>query len=516
MDHSPRGRKVLLAALAWAGLSSLSHASSKNSAPKTVPSLPAPVVTVSVPNVSVNLLPTGIPGGSAVVPSAIGAQLPEVRIPGVEPQSAERQQKIIAILSSRDGAQVPAEQQRGMAAELFGEGKAMAAQGESAVPGSESSAAPLAAAGSSAGGPQAPVPTPRFNAKRGAGLRGRAADWLTYKKLFYRSMYWYTVTHIQGMWPSYLKKIDAGRARGELPLSEHREFFAHMRVMGLTGRFYVLGYAPRDDNDVAREARETFAKYFTHPGVGQKERDAFNRFVDRARTYNAARRNKTNFRKHLRDALLATAVLPVGEIAAYYDARLKNDAKKQTDGFQASGGAATVLQGFRETVLETLAQEDKASKSRIVAANVLGSFAAGGPTMTSDFDVEAVSADGSNKDLKAFMTRLENNWRARALIIDGKPVSAHDQHPVTVHDNAIPPRRGVIDRIHYTDYLVVSHHPELVEDLQRAKGEPPPFTTSYRFGPLEKLGRFAQYAIVYLTTFQAELAAKLGNKSAAH
>lgn len=336
------------------------------------------------------------------------------------------------------------------------------------------------------------------------GLRRAVADQYHHARLLAQNYYWYSVTHIVNMWPSYLTRWTEAKAKGAANVSRPRAFFAYMRIAAISGRFYVLGAAPLEDDAVIVSFRADLLRWFDAPGaVGARELAAFDAFTARAKAYNAERRAPSNMRKHIRDALLKASTMEPSKLAPFFDSLLLEETARETADFQNKGAQKRILDAFRREMLDTLAEEPEGAKGRIRAAILLGSFATGSAGPKSDFDVELLTDGGSGARSVAFIKRLTDRWIA---------TGHHARNPVTVHDFPSTPTRGIIDLVHTGDYLVISLDERLAAELQRKPGEYAP--TMIRTGSLRgKVNRAVQYGVILASTYIGGLKARLGASS---
>lgn len=337
--------------------------------------------------------------------------------------------------------------------------------------------------------------------------RPTVADWYHHTRLLAQNYYWYSVTHIVDMWPSYRKRWGEAKEKGSANVSRPRAFFAYMRIAAGSGRFYVLGAAPLEDDAVIATFRADLARWFDAPGaVGARERAAFDAFTARAKAYNSERRAPSNMRKHIRDALLKAATMEPAKIAPFFDSLLLEETARETADFQNKGAQKRILDEFSKEMRDTLAEEPEGAKGRVKAAILLGSFATGSAGPKSDFDVELLTDGGSNARSAAFIKRLTDRWIA---------TGRHAVNPVTVHDFPSTPTRGIIDLVHTGDYIVLSLDAELAAALQRKPGEYAPRmvrTGSLRGG----VNRAVQYGVIVASTYIGELKARFGSAPAGH
>jgi len=339
------------------------------------------------------------------------------------------------------------------------------------------------------------------------GLRQAIVDQYHHQRLLFQNYYWYSVTHIVNMWPSYKARWQEAREKGAANVSRPRAFFAGMRVAATSGRFYVLGSAPLEDDQVILGFRADLVKWLDAPGViGPRELAAFDAFTARAKAYNSERRAPSNMRKHLRDAIIKASTMEPAKIAPFFESLLLEETARETADFQNKGAQKRILDAFTKVLHDTLAEEPQTEKGHVRAAILLGSFATGSAGPKSDFDVELLTDGGSSSRTPAFIKRLTDRWIA---------TGHHARNPVTVHDFPSTPSRGVIDLVHTGDYILISLEPELMESLQRKPGEYAPKmirTDSLR----GKVNRAVQYGVIIGSTYIGELKARLGYKPASH
>lgn len=356
-------------------------------------------------------------------------------------------------------------------------------------------------------------------------------DQLRYYRAYAQELRYYLVENIVGRtrkWPDYENKADSTRRgrilkglvagtpdrlekwsglaaaakdrvqRRRIPaVAQSRSFFAHMRAFGLTGYFYLMGFSPRGDQKVIDEAIGIYDRYFRSPDLGKKEKEAFLAFLERARDYNASRRNISYMRKIIRDTMLDASVLPAKKVAAVFSAKLTGP----TNDFQ-QGEAPKILADFQRVVEEEivaerrLAEEQGQGKSRVTAVVLIGSFATGAATRSSDFDPEVVTADGSSKRVDDFGRRVDERWKA--LYPD-----KGTRIPVHFHETALPESKRFLRMMIDTRYLVFSPEKALVEALQAKDGEPAAFSQMRDFGPLGwgRFLRFLHFAAIYLVSY---------------
>jgi predicted nucleotidyltransferase len=471
-------------------------------APGLIPglaALPSPSLSVSAAPAAgpFSLSAAALPAPNSVIPAVLPA--PEAKVPAaLSPERQARYQELSSRISAGSKA-APGEQSK-TAADRFFEPSRTAA-----VPGEAPELGPVAAGVSATLAPAAPARRQvrsdadalrREPYRPEAGGLAALKDRWHHARLLAGHLYWYTVTHIADMWPAYQEKILRLAAQDEpAPVSRARTFFSYMRVMGETGIFYTLGFAALNDQDVLQESRRTFARFFDGPGIGAPERQAFERFLGRIAVFNKAHRAHSNMKKHIRDALLAASVMPARAIAPFFDSLALQDKTAEIEDFQREG-AAEVLKTFRRVVQETLAEEPD-SPDAVLGVVLMGSFARGAATPTSDLDAELIVRDGREGRVQAFSDRLVARWEALGLQKD---------NPVTPHEHPLHPSKRLLALVHVSgDFLVFSNDRALEDALSPRPGEPPAFVMVRHRTLRGWLGRTCEYAAVYAVTLWTDL-----------
>jgi predicted nucleotidyltransferase len=325
-----------------------------------------------------------------------------------------------------------------------------------------------------------------------ASLRERLSDSAHFSRLWAQNLWFYVVQNIVMKWKPYHGEWLNLKAAGiRPPVSKPREFFAHMRVMGQTGDFYIMGFVAREDEAVIEEGIASFRKYFDSPEVGRRELKALEAFIERARHYNEGKRSTTYFRKIIRDNLLKASVMPPDRIAGFFDGLYVQQQAASAADFQGQR-AADILERFREVMLEELAAEPQGVKGRVRAAILIGSFAYGAATPASDFDVELVTEGGSDARLAIFVKRMTERWKAEGW---------QSKNPVTFHMFPFTPSRRLVRMVHDAPYLVISPDERLAQTLATREGEPPAFAMPREMTRLSGFKRALQYGAVYLTSW---------------
>ncbi len=502
MDHKSRVAVPALILL-WSGFS-LPALGVELKTPDVSPELPSAVAAPSLPSAALPELSAGlsIPAAPSL-PAAPAIAVPEQARIYLSPAAAQaaavaqgRFGSIVEQLSAPKLAAMPAEQGKDLADRAI-DGSAPRAgssdAGDAVSAGGDAAQTP---SGLSPSQPQTVAPALTVpgvtKLERPSSLRQRLSDRINFQKLWAAHLWFYVVTNIRMKFPPYYAYWKKRVASGEIPpVSKPREFFSYMRVMGQTGEFFVLGFAARDDQAVVKEAGETFRKYFDAPEIKAQPGiyKAFDGFVERARNYNVERRAPSNFRKLVRDNMLKASTLPVAKLESFFDGLYRDQAR--TSDFQ-HGGAAAILNRFQEIVDEELRKEPEGVRGRIRGVVLIGSFASGAATPTSDFDGELVTDYGSPVRVQGFIDRVLARWNA-----EGRQKT----NPVTFHEHPLPFSRRVIRMVHDCPYLVISPDPAVVSELAMRPGEAPAFRPSPKLTAKGRALRWLQYAAVYASTF---------------
>lgn len=497
----PLSAQTRLGALGEAGANGASGVSvnstlSGPAAPAFSPSLTAASLNPSL------AAPAPAAAPSAKPASAVAAAKPVAPVPAALPKN-EAVRATLEALAPEKLERISGESAKALSGRLLGleEGRADSAE---AVSGRFAASAPDLDPSSDRGVEPAHEPRAPEPARPTYGLRRTLADQFHHARLLAQNYYWYSVTHIIDMYPAYQQRWDEAKAKGAANVSRPRAFFAHMRIAAGSGRFYVLGAAPLEDDAVISTFRADLLRWFDAPGViGPRELEAFDAFTARAKSYNAERRAPSNMRKHIRDALLKAATMEPSRIAAFFDSLLVEETARETADFQNKGAQKRILDAFKKEMMDTLAEEPEGATGRIRAAILLGSFATGSAGPKSDFDVELLTDGGSNARSVAFIKRLTGRWIA---------TGHHARNPVTVHDFPSTPTRGIIDLVHTGDYIVISLDPALEAELQRKPGEYAP--RMVRKDSLRgKVNRAVQYGVIVASTYIGQLKARYGAAS---
>jgi predicted nucleotidyltransferase len=316
-------------------------------------------------------------------------------------------------------------------------------------------------------------------------------DHYHHARLWAQNVWFYHVVNIVAKWRPYHAKWRALAASGAVPpVSRPRAFFAHLRVIGLTGGIVVLGSIPRDDAAMLEEARRSFARYFDSPKIGAREKAAFSDFLTRAVDYNAGKRAITNLRKIIRDSMLEASAMPVENVAAFFDDIYRDGAAQQAVQYQ-NGAAAALLRKFERVIIDEIRMEPRHAKGRVLGVILIGSFATGSATPKSDFDGEIITAGGSAARLNGFVERVKKRWEQEGL---------QSANPVTFHMYPLTGSRALIRMIHHSSYLVITPYADLAAELAMKDGEPPGFAVDRALTPVGRILRGIQFAAVYLTT----------------
>lgn len=466
-------------------------------------SVSAPAAALAPSLTAVSLSP------SLIVPVAPAVVAPVAAVQGVPAAAAgEGVRAALAALAPDNLGKISGENAKALSAQALGldEGRAKDSEAD-AVAGLSAASTPDLDPPSGHDAPGARTPASPSRRAVSPGLLGRVEIKLHYAKRWIQEYYWYSFTHIIDMWPSYKTRWEKARSEGTLNIARPRAFFSHMRVAGTSGKFYVLGISPLEDEAVITNLRQAYLMWFDGRSRGPAELAAFDRFTDRALLYNSERRAPTNMRKHIRDALIKASTMKSSQIAGFFDSLLVEETARETADFQNKGAQKKILDAFHQAVLDTLAEEPKGDKNEVVAALLMGSFAGGSAGPKSDFDLEVFTRGGREKRVAGFIKRLTDRWIASGH---------HKNNPVGVHEHPYKPIRGVVDMVHSADYIVISHDPELVEALQRKPGEPAKFAMLRAHTSGGYFGRAVQYSVILGSTYVGDVLARFGRTPGGH
>lgn len=452
------------------------------------PSLAAPVLAPAL---------AAAPAASAPVPAAAAIPAAAAASPVAAPAAVPAALSAVLPAAADGPKPVSAETDKSAGDVRFDGAKPAAGETAGPVAGRESAGAPALKPATAA------APSIFDIGPRKASLPDHIRDMKRYELLLARSFWWYMYTHIGDMWPSYKARWRKARAEGAPVVSSPRAFFTAMRVTGMSGRFYALGGSALADELVIKEFRSAFVKYFDGPGVGAPEREALERFMARAKGFNAEKRAHTNMYKNIRDPLIKASTMRADQLVPYFDSLLPPEKEQTIKDFQQSGKMDQVREAFMDVLMATLKEEDPNDPLRVRAAIVLGSFASGSAGPGSDFDVEALVNGARNDRLPAFMKRLTQRWTAAGY---------HQTNPVTVHDNASWPSWGLVNIVQTRHYIVVSPEAPLAARLSRQSFENPAVTLERGYTLRGHINRIGQRAIVATATYMSDLKAALGIK----
>lgn len=254
---------------------------------------------------------------------------------------------------------------------------------------------------------------------------------------------------------------------GAAGVTDARGFFVDSRMMGMIGGVRTVGSRSGSDAYVKSEAIKLFDRYFAVAGDAEA-RPAFLAFLDRAVLYNPMR-SSSNLRKHVRKALHGASILAPSEMKDHFDKLMGPEINARAAEFQHDG-AQRVLDAFRAAIAATVAEEDPSASNRVLGVVLLGSFATGAATPTSDFDLHVLTANGGSTRVAAFLERLEKRW-------NGNPDSK--THPINGADFGFMPSRPMLLGMHHDRFLVISPDQELERSLS------PPGTAADRAPPEE-------------------------------
>jgi hypothetical protein len=242
---------------------------------------------------------------------------------------------------------------------------------------------------------------------------------------------------------------------GATAVTDARGFFVDSRMMGMIGGARTVGSRSGSDAYVKNEALGVYDRYFGARGAAA--RPNFLAFVDRAVAYNPMR-SSSNLRKQIRKALHSASLVPLERLPAHFDALMKPGVNEIVSDFQLEK-AGQVLASFRRAVAETVREEEAAASDRVVGVVMLGSFATGSATPTSDFDLHVLTDNGGSARIKAFLDRLQKRWAS-------DPDSAG--HPINGADFGFVPSRELLLRIHHDKFAIIAAD----VDMERALSPP--------------------------------------------
>jgi hypothetical protein len=433
-------------------------------------------------NAQIPVLPGVDVPATPQTPENAKVETPQAALPGANPGTGE----ILNQLSPENAPKIGDAQASSLAAAIFDPTiKTSASVGETPVAGQPSTQGEKLAPWEQEHAALAAVPETRQpRPEPTPTLKER----LHYSSLYFRNIWFYIYTNIRNKWGPYIGYWRKMKESGIPPaVSQPREFFAHMRVFGQTGYFYVPGFGPVEDAEVLQEARETFAKFFNGPLVTEKERAAFDGFVDRAMLFNNKRRAASKFRANVRDNMLKASTMMPEKIAPFFDG-LPVVAK--TEDFQ-NNTAEMILAQFKQTVLEVINEEPKDAKDRVTGVILIGSFALGAATPKSDFDIEPLTADGGDGRVRAFADKVQKRWEA---------LGRQATNPVSFHYFGYLNSRWELRAIHHEPYIIISPDQAIVDNLAMRPGEPPSHVPSRKRSAMGTFLRGVQYAAVYATS----------------
>ncbi len=466
-------------------------------APALSPALGAAALSASFASPAVSVAPAALPAAVAVKAAASAPSAPP---------KAEAVAATLEALAPDKLGKISGESAKALSGRLLGLEEARV-EAADAVAGRFAAAVPDLDPSSQSGVEAAREPRSPVSPAARPALLSRAEIRLHHFNRWLQEYYWYSVTHIADMWPSYKERWTKARDQGMLNVSHPRAFFSHMRVAGTSGKFYVLGISPLEDEAVITALRQAYLMWFEGRAKGPMELAAFDRFTDRALLYNAERRAPTNMRKHIRDALIKASTMKPSEVAPFFDSLLVEETARETSDFQNKGAQKRILDEFKQAVLDTLAEEPAGDRSEVLGALLMGSFASGSAGPKSDLDLEVFTRGGRGRRVPGFTKRLTDRW-----IASGR----HARNPVGVHEHPYKPLRGIVDMVHPSDYLVISRDAALVRLLQREPGEPAKFAMLRRHTAGGLVGRVTQAAVIYGSTFLGDVKSALGIAPSGH
>ena len=231
-----------------------------------------------------------------------------------------------------------------------------------------------------------------------------------------------------------------------------RGFFVDSRMMGMIGGARTVGSRSGSDQYVSARAQSVFAQYF--PAADAGAREAFEGFLARAQLYNPMR-SSSNLRKQIRKALHAASLLAPDQLQAHFEKLMPAEVNDGAIAFQIEG-QERVLNAFRAAVVDAVNDEAVSAPDRVVGVVLLGSFAIGSATPTSDFDLHVLTANGGSARVRPFLARLEKRWSQ-------DPESK--SHPLNGADFAFLPSRSLLLSIHNDKFRVLSPDERLERNL---------------------------------------------------
>ncbi|MFA6028377.1 MAG: nucleotidyltransferase domain-containing protein [Elusimicrobiota bacterium] len=241
------------------------------------------------------------------------------------------------------------------------------------------------------------------------------------------------------------------RARGrETAVKDLEGLLLAWRTKGYTGAMSPLGPRTASREVIEEEGLEIFDRYY--PGQPMA-REAFLRYVGRIEKVVPSSR-RSHFRKLVFQAFEETALLPPRQVANRLDAMLSNAAVKEIRRFR-SERMPGVLEDFRAMILPAILQENahRPAGKRILGVVLLGSFAVGLASPSSDMDLQLVTEDGSLGDARAFQKGLKERWA-----FEGQT------NPLSPFEYAVPPNPALLARMH-AGYLVFSPYEQVAQAL---------------------------------------------------
>jgi|GEM_PF-1957017 len=292
-----------------------------------------------------------------------------------------------------------------------------------------------------------------------SGLRARVRELGLQLRLWFNSYKHYFIDVNVDNWREFRAARAYARERTpDMAVDDERSFFVDSRMMGMIGGSKTVGSRSGSDDYVSAQALAVFDRYFTRPDVGPETRAAFIRFLGRAMEYNP-NRSSSNLRKQIRKALHAAALISAGTIASHFDSLMPPARDEAAREFQQAGQQETI-DAFRAVVRATIQEEEADAADRVVGVVVLGSFAGGAATPSSDFDLHVISQNGASARVPAFLARLEKRWK-------DDPQSL--THPINGAEFAFYPSPSFLLRVHHDPFMIVSAEPR----LERALSPPP-------------------------------------------
>jgi hypothetical protein len=179
---------------------------------------------------------------------------------------------------------------------------------------------------------------------------------LAVTKLWLRSFKYFFVALSLKNWRDYKAQRQAAQVRHALSVSDGRQFFVDIRMMGMAGGLKPFGSFLAPHTVVAQQAVQIFNRYFDHPDMGTQARAAFYSFLGRAMLFNEGRRY-ADLRKQVRITFQQASLVDPRDLKAFFDEQLPAREVRRVARYQKSRQAQD-LSDLREAVLATLREEE--------------------------------------------------------------------------------------------------------------------------------------------------------------